>query len=91
MRKDELIQRISEDTGLKKDLVKMTIESLLRITTEALGNGEEIRFHNFGALSAWQQVGRPARNPKTGTPVMLTPRVSVKFRPGRLLLKALNE
>lgn len=91
MKKSELIERIAMDTGLKESSIKMTLESLLRVATDALDNGEEVRFHNFGALLPWKQTARLARNPKTGAPVMLTPRISVKFRPGKLLIKTLNE
>ena len=91
MRKNEIIQRIAEDSGLEKASVKKTIELLLKLVSETLESGEEIRFHNFGALLPWKQAGRPARNPKTGDPVMLNPRVSVKFRPGKLLIQTLNK
>ena len=90
MNKNELIERIATDTGLNRTSIKMTIESLLRVATDTLDNGEEVRFHNFGAILPWKQAGRPARNPKMGTPVMLSPRTSVKFRPGKLLIKVLN-
>ena len=90
MRKEEIIRRIAKDSGQEEVSIKKTIESLLRVATVALESGEEIRFHNFGVLLPWKQTGRPARNPKTGTPVMINPRTSVKFRPGRLLMQALN-
>ncbi|MCD8243437.1 HU family DNA-binding protein [Parabacteroides distasonis] len=45
----------------------------------------------FGSFVPWQQSERLARNPKTGEEVMITPRVSVKFKAGSDLLKELNE
>lgn len=91
MTKTELIKRTVEETGMKEVQVKAMLESLLGIMTKTLNRGEEVRFHNFGVLYPWQQTERPARNPQTGTPVLIAPRVSVKFRPGVLLLKRLNE
>ena len=91
MRKKELIQKIAEDTGLTNTSVRITIESLLKIATDTLNNGEEVRFYKFGVLSPWKQAGRLARNAKSGTPVTIAPRVSVKFRPGTLLMETLNE
>ncbi|WP_303228346.1 HU family DNA-binding protein, partial [Parabacteroides goldsteinii] len=31
-----------------------------------------------------------ARNPKTGTPVQIPARTTVKFKPGKFLLEAMN-
>lgn len=36
------------------------------------------------------QTQRLARNPKTGTPVMIPARTTVKFKPGKFLLEAMN-
>lgn len=91
MTKSELIQSIANDTGQKVSQVKRTVEAFLRIASDTLNEGDEVRFHNFGVLLPWLQTKRMARNPKTGTAVKITPRISVKFRPGKLLLKALNK
>ena len=37
------------------------------------------------------QTERLARNPKTGTPVMIPARTTVKFKPGKYLLDAINK
>ena len=44
----------------------------------------------FGTLSAWEQTERIGRNPKNGVAYMIRARKSVKFKPGKLLLKQLN-
>ncbi|WP_301042593.1 HU family DNA-binding protein, partial [Parabacteroides goldsteinii] len=36
------------------------------------------------------QTSRLARNPKTGTPVQIPARTTVKFKPGKFLLEAMN-
>lgn len=91
MTKTELIQKIAIDTGQTAIKTKATIDSLLRLTTEALSEGEKVSFHNFGTLHPWQQTERMARNPKTNVPLKITSRVSVKFRPGVKLLNELNK
>lgn len=39
----------------------------------------------------WQQSERVGRNPKNGKLHVIKPRISVKFKPSRDLLKLLNE
>lgn len=91
MTKTELIKKVTDDTGLPVTQVKKTVESLLLITTQTLNGGDEVRIHSFGTLHPWLQNGRMARNPKTGVAVKISPRVSVKFRPGKALLNELNK
>ncbi|WP_455639501.1 HU family DNA-binding protein [Parabacteroides sp.] len=91
MNKRELIKQVAVDTGMPIAVVKNIFEAILNNTTTALQNGESVTIMGFGALHPWQQNGRPARNPKNGTPVMLQPRTSVKFRIGIDLLKAMNK
>ena len=51
---------------------------------------EEIVLVGFGTLIPRPQTQRLARNPKTGTPVMIPARTTVKFKPGKFLLEAMN-
>lgn len=91
MNKNELIQYVTEDTGLKKKDVRAVLQSILQASTNALQQGEPVTMIGFGTFHLWQQTARPARNPKTGEPVMIAPRKSVKFRAGIKLLEDLNK
>ncbi|MCD8135944.1 MAG: HU family DNA-binding protein, partial [Parabacteroides gordonii] len=44
----------------------------------------------FGTLIPRPHTSRLARNPKTGTPVQIPARTTVKFKPGKFLLEAMN-
>ena len=52
---------------------------------------QEIVLIGFGTLIPRPQTERLARNPKTGTPVMIPARTTVKFKPGKYLLDAINK
>ena len=41
-------------------------------------------------VQAWEETERIGRNPKNGVAYMIRARKSVKFKPGKLLLKQLN-
>ncbi|UVQ47487.1 HU family DNA-binding protein [Parabacteroides faecis] len=70
---------------------KRFVESFQRTVTNALAEDDMIALHNFGCLYTRKQGERPVRNPKTGEPVTLVPRTTVRFKPGKLLLEAINK
>lgn len=44
----------------------------------------------FGCFSLWKQTARPGRNPRNGVGCTIEARNSIKFKPGKELLKILN-
>ena len=85
MNKAELIVEMAEKAGLKK-----VLEAYMEIVTEKMSQNEEISIVGFGTLLPRPQNSRLARNPKTGTPVQIPARTTVKFKPGKFLLEAMN-
>lgn len=61
-----------------------------KVFEESVIEGSPIALQGFGTFHIWQQTERQGRNPKTGTPAQIRARNSVKFKPGKNLLKALN-
>lgn len=90
MNKTELIDALAAKTGFHKDETKQFLESYIEIVTECLTRKEDVVLVGFGTMSVWEQTQRLARNPKTGVPVMIQPRTSIKFKPGKFLLESLN-
>lgn len=89
MNRGELVQSLVEETGLPKNVVRAVVNALPTVVAKGIREGESISMKGF--FVPWQQSERLARNPKTGEEVMITPRVSVKFKAGSDLLKELNE
>lgn len=90
MNRAELIEALAERAGLKKQKAKEVLGAYMEIVTEKLSENEEITLVGFGTLTPRPQSSRLARNPKTGTPVMIQARTTVKFKPGKFLLEAIN-
>ena len=86
----ELEFKIDEKTGLQKQEAKKVLDAYIEIVTERMSENEEIVLVGFGTLIPRPQTQRLARNPKTGTPVMIPARTTVKFKPGKFLLEAMN-
>ena len=91
MNKAELIEALADKTGLQKQEAKKVLDAYIEIVTERMSENEEIVLVGFGTLIPRPQTQRLARNPKTGTPVMIPARTTVKFKPGKYLLDAINK
>ena len=90
MNRAELIVALAEKSGLSKQKAKKVLESYMEIVTEKMSQNEEIALIGFGTLIPRPQSSRMARNPKTGTPVQIKARTTVKFKPGKFLLEVIN-
>lgn len=90
MNKAELIAELAERAGLKKLKAAKVLDAYMEIVTEKMSLKEEVVLIGFGTLVPRPQTSRLARNPKTGEPVMIKPRTTVKFKPGKFLLEAMN-
>lgn len=91
MNKSDLIKSISNRTEYTETVCRNMVEALMATLAEELDEGNGIVLQGFGSFSPWHQTGRAGRNPRTGKTCMITPRISVKFKPGKLLLKKLNK
>ena len=91
MNKVELSKQISSKMSIKQVEALRFIHTLEEVFEEALLTDNSIIFQNFGTFTLWQQTERPGRNTKTGVPVTIKARKSVKFKPGKQLLEALNK
>lgn len=90
MNKTELAKRISENMSVTCKTADRFIEVFEEILETELKGGNAICLQGFGSFLLWQQTERLGRNPKTGNPVTISARNSVKFKPGKSLLENLN-
>lgn len=90
MNKTELIEALVNKAGVEKQSVKKVIDAYVDVVTQQLSQKDEVAIVGFGTLIPWEQDTRLARNPKTGEPVQIPARTTVKFKPGKFLLEAMN-
>lgn len=89
--KKELIEIVSEKTGTKRLLTKAVVQAFLDEIIDQLGNGNRLEFRDFGVFETKQRAKRVAQNPKTLEKVKVPPKVTVKFKPGRLMKIKVDE
>lgn len=90
MTKTELIDIITENTGLKGADVSDTVNATLDAISTALIRGDTIRLVGFGTFENRKRAERTSRNPKTGEPVVVPASVSPTFKPSKVLKEAVN-
>lgn len=91
MNKNELARAIQKARGCTQIEATELLNTFINVLTEQLSKDNSICLQGFGTLKLWHQTRRDGRNPKTGEPVAIPSRISVKFHPGKYLLEALNK
>ena len=89
--KKELVDRIADQTGTKRVVVKKIVQGFLNEIIEELGRGNRLEFRDFGVFETKERAGRIAQNPKTLERVKVPPKRTVKFKVGRLMKIKLQE
>ena len=64
MRKSDLINNISEKTGIPKVDVLVTVESLIKEVKENISKGENIYIRGFGSFITKKRAAKIGRNIK---------------------------
>ena len=92
MKKSELVVGLFSKMEMPQYKVRDFINQFQVVLEEELvkDNGG-IVLQGFGSFSLWKQTARMGRNPRTGAECLIQPRNSVKFKPGKFLLNALND
>jgi len=83
--KKELIERLAEQSGLKRQDVRRVVQGFLDEIINELGKGNRLEFRDFGVFEVRQRAARSAQNPKTLVPVHVPAKRTVRFKPGRLM------
>lgn len=91
MNKHDLVVALSERLSLTQLQSLEIVNAWEGVFTDALLDDKRIVLQGFGSFFIWNQTERMGRNPRTGKTCPIEARTSVKFKPGKFLLKVLNE
>ena len=91
MRKLEIINKVSSQTGIDKSDVQETVEAVLITIKEALKNGESVYIRGFGTFSNKKRAKKIARNISTNTAIILDAHYVPSFKPSKIFNKLIKE
>jgi nucleoid DNA-binding protein len=90
VRKIEIAHRIHQEAGISEEEAATLLDWILELFKATLQKGEPISIAKFGVLTVRSKASRNGRNPKTGQPLIISPRRVVTFRASTQLKIAVN-
>ena len=87
----ELIERLAEQSGLKRQEVRQVVQGFLDEVINELGKGNRLEFRDFGIFDVRERAERVAQNPKTLERVMVPAKRTARFRVGRLMKQCVDQ
>lgn len=83
MRKADLVNRISEKTGIPKVDVLVTLETMFKEVKDTLASGENIYIRGFGSFITKKRAAKIGRNIKKNTAVHIPEHFIPAFKPAK--------
>lgn len=90
MKKSELLDSISEKSGLNKKDAETFLTAFTDTVGDAVSEGDTISLPNFGTFSLKERAARKGRNPKTGEEIEIAASKSLGFKQGSKMKEKLN-
>lgn len=85
MNKKDIIDFVTEETGLQRKDSKAAIEATVKAIHMALVKGLKVQMAGLGIFDLNRRQARTGRNPQTGEKVRIKAKTVVKFRPSKAL------
>ena len=89
--KTDLVERISDRTGLTQVDTKIVVESFLDAVSRALCEGTNIEIRGFGRFKIKEKKARTARNPRTNVHIQVEAGQKPVFEASKELRKRVND
>ncbi|MCR5562075.1 MAG: integration host factor subunit alpha [Desulfovibrio sp.] len=88
--KADIVEAIYEKTTQNRTDVKMIVEKLFTIMSDALKKDNDMLLSGFGKFECYAKKARRGRNPQTEETITLPPRKVIVFRLSRKFRAELN-
>ena len=89
--KKEFADKIAENRGIKKKAAYQLVDTFIETVMSYLGEGETVKFQNFGKFEMKTAKERVVRNPKTGQSCIVPEHQKVKFKASEILADRIQE
>ncbi|HDN85182.1 MAG TPA: HU family DNA-binding protein [Candidatus Aerophobetes bacterium] len=89
MNKAELIEEVSNRTGVTKKNVGNVINAVIKVVSDALKNGSRVTLVDFGSFQVIEKKARRGVNPQTKESIQIPAKKVPKFVAGKGLREAI--
>ena len=83
MTKQEIVNIVSEATGLTKVETEAVMNGVMTTIVESLGRNDRVELRGFGTFGVKHRMPKKARNPGTGETIFLPERHVPTFKPAK--------
>jgi len=83
MNKAELVEEVSNQTGLTKKVSGEAVNAVVSVITDSLAREERVTLVGFGTFQVRQRKARRGVNPQTRGTIQIPAKKVPKFRPGK--------
>ena len=90
MNKRELVEAVSDKTGITKKKTGNVVDAVTETITDTLSQGEKITLVGFGTFQVRQREERKGVNPQTKEALTIPAKEIPKFKAGKELRKAVE-
>jgi integration host factor subunit beta len=90
MTKSELVDAVARNQDISRATAERVVNVLFDSIRDALLRGDRVEVRGFGSFKARQYGGYTGRNPRTGTPIVVEPKVLPVFKVGKELRIRVN-
>lgn len=91
MNRNELITKVSEETGFTKTDTSKVLDGVLEAIQGAMAAGDDVRLVGFGTFSVTERAASKGRNPRTGETIDIPAKKQPRFKAGTGLKDAVNK
>jgi integration host factor subunit beta len=85
MTKADLVEEIAQQSGISRNHAAIIVDGLLDAVCRALSEGKHLEIRGFGTFKVRERRARRARNPRSGTEVLVPAKLVPVFKPSREL------
>ena len=90
MNKNDLVNKVSDHTGLNKSDSAKAVDAVFDTITSELKGGGDIRLVGFGTFLVSKRKATTGRNPQTGAEIQIAASNAPSFKAGKALKDAVN-
>ena len=90
MNQRDLTLAIAKKFFLPQRESRKVLKFILAQITESLQKGERASFYSFGSFTKKKQSSKKIRHPETGKIITIPGRITIDFKPSKVLLRKLK-
>ena len=91
MTKQNIIDIVSDATGLTKVETEAVMNGVMKTIIDSLAENERVELRGFGTFGVKHRMPKKARNPGTGDAIYLPERYVPTFKPSKIMRSRVNE